>query len=139
LTVGARGSRSGKAGVSGLFSWCAAVIVAIFTIAAAIAQPLLLDVQSTGVAYDPGTGEPIVMFRFTPASARLFADFTRNNIGRRMTISVDGRVYTEPTIREPITGGAGQLMGGFSVREAKTLATRLTAGGAKVEVALVED
>ena len=137
--MGACSTRSGKAGASGLFSWCAAVVATMATIAVAIAQPLLLDVQSSGVGYDGGTGEPIVMFRFTTESARLFADFTRNNVGRRMAISVDGRVYTEPIIREPITGGAGQLMGGFSVREAKALASRLSSGAAKVEVTLVED
>ena len=67
--------------------------------------------QSTGVGYDSATHEPVVIFRFTPASAKLFAEFTSKNVGRRMSISVDGRVYSEPMIREPITGGTGQLMG----------------------------
>jgi preprotein translocase subunit SecD len=137
--VTAYGTINGKAGAPGLFSWCVAIAATIITIATAIAQPLLLDVQSTGVAYDGGTNEPIVMYRFTPAAARLFADFTRKNVGRRMSISVDGRVYSEPVIREPITGGAGQLMGGFSVREAKALAGRLSSGAAKVEIALIEE
>ena len=139
--MGVRGTMIGKAGVSGLFSlsWCAAAVAILFTIVSASAQPLLLDVQSSGVGYDNATDEPVVIFRFTPDSAKLFADFTRKNVGRRMSISVDGRVYSEPVIREPITGGAGQLMGSFSVREAKALAARLTSGGVKVEVALVED
>ena len=139
--MGVRGKLSGKAGSSGLFSfsWCAAVAGILVTIATAVAQPLLLDVQSTGVGYDSTTHEPVVFFRLTPASAKLFAEFTSKNVGRRMSISVDGRAYSEPIIREPITGGTGQLMGSLSVREAKALASRLSSGGAKVEVALVED
>jgi preprotein translocase subunit SecD len=135
--MGVSRTRRGKAGLSGLFLWLLLMLTA--SGGATVAQPLLLDVQEAGVGYDPRTGEAIVTFKFSAASARVFADLTRENVGRRMAIGVDGLVYLKPVIREPIVGGTGQIMGGFSDREAKELAARLRSGAAKIELEIVPD
>jgi hypothetical protein len=49
---------------------CLLAVATIFGIAAAAAEPVLLDIAQAEVAYDQRTGEPLVSFRFTPDSAR---------------------------------------------------------------------
>jgi preprotein translocase subunit SecD len=100
------------------------------------AEPLIFDVAKAELAYDQRTSEPIVSFRFTADSARKFAEFTAQNIGRPAEIRVDGKALARPVIREPILGGAGQISGHFSEPEARNLAARLSAG-AKIEIEAV--
>jgi preprotein translocase subunit SecD len=73
----------------------------------------------------------------TEASARQFAELTRNNIGKPMSIRVDGRELTRPVIREPIVGGTGQVGGSLTVQQAKDIADRMSKGTAKVEFEIV--
>ncbi len=44
------------------------------------------------------------------------ATITRANVGKPFAIVLDGKVLSAPVIREPITGGAGQISGSFTVR-----------------------
>jgi preprotein translocase subunit SecD len=108
----------------------------ILGIAAAAAEPLLFDIAQAEVAYDQRTGEPVVSFRFTPDSARKFAEFTRRNVGHPAEMRVDGKALSRPVIREPILGGSGQISSHFSVPQAQDLAARLT-GGTKLEIEAV--
>jgi SecD/SecF fusion protein len=108
----------------------------ILQIAAAAAEPLVLDIAKAELAYDQRTGEPIVSFRFTPDSGQRFAEFTAQNVGHMTEIRVDGRALTRIVIREPILGGAGQISGHFSVPEAQGLAARLSTG-TQVEIEAV--
>jgi len=39
-------------------------------------------------------GEPIIQFGLTDAAGRRFGDVTRNNIGRRLAIVLDGQLYS---------------------------------------------
>jgi preprotein translocase subunit SecD len=112
--------------VSALLAMCAADV--------ARAQSVTLGVESAELGYDMRTNEPLVTVRFTPQGAQLFAEITRNNVGRRMALRVDGRVIVAPVIREPIIGGSGQLSGGLTADQAKTMAARLSSGEAKLEV-----
>ena len=48
--------------------------------------------------------------------AQLFGDVTTRNVGRNLAIVLDGDVQSAPVIREPITGGRGQITGRFDVR-----------------------
>ena len=54
--------------------------------------------------------------------------------GRQLAIVVDDRVISAPTVQDPITGGAGEITGGFTERRAKDLATQLNAGALPVEL-----
>jgi preprotein translocase subunit SecD len=113
------------------FPLCVLLIAAIDRIAPA--DPLLFDVARAELAFDQRTGEPLVSFRFTPESARRFAEFTQRNVGHVAEMRVDGKVLSRPVIREPITGGNGQISGHLSAQEAQDLAARLT-GGTKLEI-----
>jgi preprotein translocase subunit SecD len=129
-----------KAGLSGLFhrtAIAAAFLIALSSVAAA--EPLAVDVVSAQAAFDQGVNQPIIEFKMTPASARLFAEFTAKNVGRKMEVRIDGKAVMAPVIREPILGGSGQISGSLTVARTQELAERLSAGKAKIEFEIVND
>ena len=66
---------------------------------------------------NPQTGEWVVNFTFDSIGARRFGDVTRANVGKPFAIVLDNNVISAPVIREPITGGRGQISGSFDARE----------------------
>jgi SecD/SecF fusion protein len=88
---------------------------------------------------DSRTGEWVVNFTFDSVGTRRFADITRANVGRPFAIVLDERVITAPVIREPITGGSGQISGSFTVRSANDLAVLLRAGALPAPLTVVEE
>jgi protein-export membrane protein SecD len=49
--------------------------------------------------------EPYVALEFKPAGGRIFADVTGKNVGKRFAIILDGKLRSDPVIRERIPGG----------------------------------
>jgi SecD/SecF fusion protein len=90
-------------------------------------------------AFDQQTNEPIVNFRFDTAGANRFAQITQANVGRPFAIVLDDKVLSAPVIRQPITGGSGQISGGFSVEEANTLSALLRAGALPAKLTVIEE
>ena len=88
---------------------------------------------------DGRTGEWVVNFTFDSIGTRRFAEVTRNNVGRPFAIVLDNRVITAPVIREPITGGRGQISGNFTARTANDLAVLLRAGALPAPLTVVEE
>lgn len=82
---------------------------------------------------------PIVSISFNKEGARLFANFTRANVGKPLGIYLDGEEISSPEIREPILGGKGQISGVGGIEEAKNLAVMLRAGALPVPLELVEE
>jgi preprotein translocase subunit SecD len=85
------------------------------------------------------TGEWVVNFTFNSVGARRFADITRANVNHRFAIVLDGKVISAPVIREPITGGRGQISGSFSAASANDLAVLLRAGALPAPLTVVEE
>ena len=52
---------------------------------------------------------------------------------------LDGKVLSAPVIREPITGGAGQISGNFTVQQASDLAALLRAGALPAPLTVIEE
>jgi SecD/SecF fusion protein len=71
--------------------------------------------------FDPVTGQPQIEFELDAEGAQIFAQVTRENIGQRMAIILDGVVYSAPTIQSEIGQGRGVITGRFDIREAKQL------------------
>ena len=90
-------------------------------------------------AFDPQTNEPVVNFRFDTAGASRFAQITQANVGRPFAIVLDDKVLSAPVIRQPITGGSGQISGNFSVEEANTLSALLRAGALPAKLTVIEE
>jgi SecD/SecF fusion protein len=70
-------------------------------------------------------GEPMISFTLNSDGAVRFGEITRNNIGRRLAIILDGVLYSAPTIQSAIETGSGQITGHFDVKEALELANVL--------------
>lgn len=88
---------------------------------------------------DGRTTEWVVNFTFDAIGTRRFADISRANVGRPFAIVLDDRVISAPVIREPITGGRGQISGSFSARTANDLAVLLRAGALPAPLTVVEE
>ena len=91
------------------------------------------------VAFEPQTNEPVVSFRFDNAGATRFAEITKQNVGHPFAIVLDGKVLSAPVIREPITGGSGQISGSFTAESATTLSAMLRAGALPAKLTVIEE
>ncbi|MFU0503017.1 protein translocase subunit SecD [Pseudaminobacter sp. NGMCC 1.201702] len=89
--------------------------------------------------FDQRTHEPIVSFRFDSIGARQFAEITSTNVGRPFAIVLDGKVLSAPVIREPITGGSGQISGSFTVEDTVVLSALLRAGALPAPLTVIEE
>lgn len=95
------------------------------------------QLKSASVQFDPNTGEPQVSLQFNDEGAKLFADITKRDVGKRVAIYLDGAPISIPTVEQEITSGSAVITGSFSLDEAKTLARRLNAGALPVAITLV--
>lgn len=87
--------------------------------------------------FDRNTGEPQVSLQFDDTGTKLFADITRNNVGKVVAIYLDGAPISTPVVREEITGGEAFISGSFTPAEAKQLVGRLNSGALPVPITLV--
>ena len=94
----------------------------------------VIDAQ---VAFDQAN-QAIINFTLNSTGARIFGEFTSKNIGKRLAVVLDGKVYSAPNIRERIGGGSGQISGGFTVAEAGNVAIALRSGALPATVTLQE-
>ncbi|WP_249689907.1 protein translocase subunit SecD [Stappia sp. WLB 29] len=103
--------------------------------------PLLTgeDLVDAQVSFDSRSNEPVVNFRFNTSGARTFSVATQRNVGRPFAIVLDNEVISAPVIREPITGGSGQISGSFTVESANDLAVLLRAGALPAKLSVVEE
>ncbi len=83
-------------------------------------------------------GNPAVAFSLTPEGADIFANVTRENVGRRLAIVLDGKVRSAPNIQTEIVGGRGQITGSFTPEEVSTLVSILKSGALNVKLKEIE-
>ncbi|MGY8986586.1 MAG: protein translocase subunit SecD, partial [Sphingomonadales bacterium] len=84
-------------------------------------------------------GSPSVGFRFDIAGAKKFGEITRQNSGRLFAIVLDEEIISAPRIKEPILGGSGQIVGGFTVEAANNLSILLRAGALPAPLTILEE
>jgi preprotein translocase subunit SecD len=97
------------------------------------------DLTDAQPGFDQRTTEPIVSFRFNTSGSRKFATATTENVGQPFAIVLDNEVISAPVIREPITGGSGQISGSFTVQQANDLAILLRAGALPAPLTIIEE
>lgn len=96
-----------------------------------VQKKVLLDksaIESASVATNSFIGHPndiVINFTLTPKGKQQFAKVTREHIGQRLAIIVDGKLISAPVIRSEITSGKGQISGNFTLGEATRLAAIL--------------
>jgi len=81
---------------------------------------------------------PVINFTLNGEGARIFGDFTAKNVGKRMAVVLDNKVYSAPVIRERIGGGRVQISGNFTLNEAHDLAIALRSGALLAPVYIEE-
>ncbi len=84
--------------------------------------------RSAAVTSDPTTGLPVVQITFDDEGAKLFADLTKANLGKRIAIFVGGQLVTAPTVQTEITTGIAVITGSSTFQDARTLAQDLNTG-----------
>lgn len=83
------------------------------------------------------SNEPIVSIKFNQEGGDIFADITRNNVGKQLAIFLDGEIISAPRINETIIGGTAVISGGFTPVEARELTENLNFGALPVPISLV--
>ncbi|WP_291447943.1 protein translocase subunit SecD [Desulfovibrio sp.] len=96
------------------------------------------DVADARPAFDQ-MNKAYVTLNFNARGARIFERATSENVGRRMAIVLDGKVYSAPVIRERIGGGRASISGNFTTAEAQDLAIVLRAGSLPAPVSVLEE
>lgn len=83
-------------------------------------------------------GQNLVALDFSEEGGQKFADLTMRNVGKRISILLDGEVLTSPNVKEPITGGKAVITGSRTLEEAHNLAILLRSGALPVKVNIIE-
>lgn len=104
-------------------------------------EPLLTGADLANARGDTSqaTKRPVVTFRLNSRGAVRFGEVTSNNVGRPFAIVLDGKVISAPRINEPITGGAGEISGDFTVSSADDLALLLRSGSLEAPLTILEE
>ncbi len=97
------------------------------------------DLTNAQASTDPQTGQWVVNFNLNSLGTREFADVTTQNVGKPFAIILDGKIIEAPVIREPITGGSGQISGNFTAQSATDLALLLRAGALPAPLDIIEE
>ena len=95
--------------------------------------------QNAAATVDAQTGRYVVAFEFDNKGAKKFAKITTDNTYQRLAILLDNKVISAPQIREPITGGQGNISGNFSPETANDLAVLLRAGSLPAPIKVLEE
>ncbi len=89
------------------------------------------------VIFDQQTYQPQVSLELNDEGAKLFAEVTKNNLGKIVAIFLDGEAISAPIVQSEIKDGNAVISGKFTPIEAKLLATRLNSGALPVPISLV--
>ena len=73
-------------------------------------------------------GRPCVSMSMNNEGARLWAQLTKQNVGKAIAIVLDGVVYSAPRVQNEIDGGQSQITGNFTIEDTKDLANTLVSG-----------
>ena len=95
--------------------------------------------KNAAATVDAQTGRYVVAFEFDKKGAKKFAKVTTDNTYQRLAILLDNKVISAPQIREPITGGQGNISGNFSPETANDLAVLLRAGSLPAPIKVLEE
>ena len=101
-----------------------------------------IDVKPTTTAGFGQNGEPLVSFELQGEGARKFAQTTTEVAGKNRFIPIflDDTAISAPVVQSAITGGSGQISGGFkTIEEAQSLAVLLNSGALPAPIDVVEN
>lgn len=85
-------------------------------------------VQTATAVYDSEKADHQIAFTLTGEGAKIFGDVTAQNIGKRISIYLDGEALIEPTVQSAITNGSGVINGMGTAERAKSIASQIQSG-----------
>lgn len=94
------------------------------------------DVKEATAVLDD-MSRPVVSLELNDEGKVKFAEATSNNIGKAISISMDGEVVSEPMVQSAITDGKAVINGMASMEEATKLSGIISSGALPVEVKAV--
>jgi protein-export membrane protein SecD len=107
-------------------------------------SPQFVSTELTGryltkatLEFDQTTREPKVSLQFDDTGTKLFAQITKDNIGKMVAIYLDGAPISTPVVREEIPNGQAVISGNFTPAEGKQLVGRLNSGALPVPISLL--
>ncbi|MGI5884427.1 MAG: protein translocase subunit SecD [Candidatus Spyradocola sp.] len=83
-------------------------------------------------------GQPVVQFTLNEEGTDAFAKATAENIGKVISIELDGEVISAPTVNTAITGGQGYIEGNFTAESAQQLAMLIQSGALPLDIEQLE-
>jgi protein-export membrane protein SecD len=98
------------------------------------------DLKSAQIQFNQAIGglnEPVVLLTFNAKGTRIFANLTKENVGRYFGMFLDGVPISVPVINEPILDGKAVISGNFTPEGAKELARNLNYGALPVPIELI--
>ncbi len=111
----------------------------------ATAQPVVYhtimtgkELVTIGVSKASLSGRYNIDFTLTAEGSKVFGDHTAANINKVLTITLDKRVISAPSINSAITSGSGQITGSFTSDSANALAAQLKYGSLPVPIKVVQ-
>jgi protein-export membrane protein SecD len=93
--------------------------------------------QKASLEFDQTTREPKVSLQFDETGTKLFAQITKDNVGKMVAIYLDGAPISTPVVREEIPNGQAIISGNFTPVEGKQLVGRLNSGALPVPISLL--
>jgi preprotein translocase subunit SecD len=103
--------------------------------------PIVTGQDLVGATPQPSTNNPgqyEVNFHLSTSAASRFGPFTEANVGHRMAIVLDNKVYTAPVINSRIED-SGVIEGSFSQESAQDLSLVLRAGALPASIKYLEE
>ena len=95
------------------------------------------DLKSASVGTDE-YGRPQINFTLNPEGAKVFAEYTTNNVDRFLAIAMDKSVISCPRVEGPIPDGSGRITGNFPLAEARGIVVQLKYGALPIPLKAVE-
>ncbi len=89
---------------------------------ASMDAPLLTDAR---VVMNRTFNTPEISITMAKEDAERWRDLTKKNVGRSISLVIDGVVYSSPTVQNEIAGGVSSITGNFTKQEATELVTLL--------------
>ena len=84
--------------------------------------------KQVGQVSQSGVSQSYVSLEFTEEGKQLFAQATKDNIGKQIAIVLDDEVVSAPVVNAEITDGNAMITGNFTPEEAERTASLIRAG-----------
>lgn len=93
--------------------------------------------EKAAVDFDSVTGKPYIVLKFNDEGAKIFAQLTKDNIGKTLAIYLDNAPISQPVVQNEIIGGTAQITGQFSAAESRDLVRKLNSGALPIPIMLI--